>query len=101
MSERINKETGCRYARLDGSIVNGDNPRRGHKPDWKDEYLDLLKHCQYDAAHELRLKHDERYAEDCEQEALNAFPVEHKPLLSIRESAIEEMVENEDAEVLV
>lgn len=97
MSERINRETRLPYARFDGSIVNGDNPRRGHKPDWKDEYLELLQRSDYDAAHELRLRNDERYAERCEQEAANIFPVEHKPLLSIRESAITAMVEQEDA----
>lgn len=97
MSERINKETGCRYARFDGSIVNGDNPPRSKGlPSWVGASLWCLKHYDYESAHLIRLRNDERYAERCEQEALNAFPLEHKPLLSLSESAITKEVETED-----
>lgn len=80
-----NLETGLEYVKFDESVVRSHQYHHVHKPDWKDEYLDLLKRSEYDAAHELRMKHDDRYREDQEQEALNAFPVKGTELKSLRE----------------
>lgn len=66
---------------------NQPEPR---KPDWRDEYLEFIKREDYDTAHELRLRNDDRYAERCEEEAASVFPVTSAPLKSLREIASEQ-----------
>lgn len=42
------------------------NGRTARFPDWRNEYLELIKRGDEAGAHELRLRNDERYAERCE-----------------------------------
>lgn len=51
MSER-NHETGCRYARLDGTVVNGDVPQPNLS--WRGAWIWCLRHLDYDAAELIR-----------------------------------------------
>lgn len=80
-----NLETGLDYCDVDLQEVRIHQSFYRHKRDWKDGYLELLQRSDYDAAHELRMKNDERYAEDCEQEAANVFPVKGSELKSLSE----------------
>lgn len=76
-----------RWANSDPSRhFNQPEPR---KPDWRDEYLEFIKREDYDAAHELRLRNDERYAEECQQRAASVFPVTSAPLKSLSENQSE------------
>lgn len=83
----INQETKLAYANSDPSMhCNG---RTVQVPDWRNEYLELIKREEYDAAHELRLRSDESYRERCEQEAASVFPVTSPELKSCREYSSE------------
>lgn len=76
-----------RWANTDPSMhFNG---RIEQVPDWRDEYLELIKREEYDAAHELRLRNDERYSEDCQQRAASVFPVKGSELKSLTEAQSE------------
>lgn len=59
---------------------NTPEPR---KPDWREEYLDLLIRGDNAGAHELRLRNDERYSEECQQRAASVFPVKGSELKSL------------------
>lgn len=79
----INQETKLPYANTDPSMhFNG---RAEQVPDWRDEYLDLLKRGDEAAARELRLRNDERYSEKCQQRAASVFPVKGSELKSLSE----------------
>lgn len=83
-----------RWANTDPSRhFNQPEPR---KPDWREEYLELIKRGDEVGAHELRLRNDERYRERCEQEAATVFPVTSAPLQSLSEGASE--LEREEME---
>jgi hypothetical protein len=38
---------------------------RDDRPDWRVEYVRLLKAGDYAAAHDLRMAHDRKYAKEC------------------------------------
>lgn len=77
-----------RWANADPSLhFNG---RTEQVPDWRDEYLELIKRNDEAGAHELRLRSDERYAERCAAEAASVFPVKGSELKSLSEVASEQ-----------
>ena len=80
-----NQETGLDYAKFDHSDTRIRQAQYRQQPDWRDEYLELLRVGNYDAAHDLRIRNDERYARDCEAKAAEVFPLAHAPLKSLRE----------------
>ena len=65
------------------------NGRTEQVPDWRDEYLELIKRNDEAGAHELRLRNDERYAEDCQQRAASVYPVKGSELRSLAEAQSE------------
>ena len=76
-----------RWANLDPAMhFNQPEPR---KPDWRDEYLEFIKRNDKAGAHELRLRNDDRYREDCEERAASVFPVKGSKLKSLTEAASE------------
>ena len=107
MSERFNRETGLRYARLDGTIVNADPPRtRERVPGWRGAWLWCLKHRDKEAADlifDRNAVSDECEAGDCgdchfsrckcQHHSAVQFRAEHPQLRSLSEaqSEIEEV----------
>lgn len=98
MSERINRETGCRYARFDGTIVNTDAPRsRERVPSWQSAQIYCLKHRDYEAAELIASRnlisdecaggaHDDCYFRWCPCPHHSAVQFElERPLKSLRE----------------
>lgn len=79
----INRETRLPYATFDHFDTRVRQARYRHQPDWKDDYLAAIKRGDYDAAHVIRLRNDERYVERCEREAREVFPVEGAQLQSL------------------
>lgn len=65
------------------------NGRTEQVPDWRDEYLELIKRNDEAGAHELRLRNDERYAERCAAEAASVFPVTSPEIRSLSEAQSE------------
>lgn len=103
MSERVNRETGCRYARLDGSIVNSDVSRSREHERWRGAWIYCLKHFDYDAAELIvsrNLVSDECAAKACDDchfswckcshPSAVQFRAEHPQLKSLSENASEE-----------
>lgn len=93
MRER-NLETDLEYVVFDESVVRQHQYHHVHKRDWRDEYLDLVKRSDYDAAHELRLKNDDDYRERCEEEAASALPAKGSELRSLSEAESERAERN-------
>lgn len=63
MSELVNHETGCRYAKLDGSIVTGDSSssRDSRDPRWYSIWIYLLRVRDYEGAELVRGRNSDEY----------------------------------------
>lgn len=94
MNERhhIEKQGLDRYA-VDLSNVRISQAQYRHRSGWQGAYLWNLKHGDEESAHLIRVRNDDRYAEECERQAAEVFPMVHAPLRSLSEvaSEIEEM----------
>lgn len=109
MTERINRETGCRYAKFDGSIVNGDTrSTRGAK--WVRVWIHLLNMKDQEAAELVQVRnntsdeclggaHDDCYFLWCKclHHSAVQFRVEHPQLKSLSEVQSEAKALAEDS----
>ena len=90
MNERhyIEKQGLDRYA-VDLSNLRISQAQYRHRSGWQGAYLWNLKHGDEESAHLIRVRNDERYAEECEQKAAEVFPLRHAQLRSVIEAQSE------------
>lgn len=80
-----NHETGLDYAKFDHSDTRIRQAQHRHEPGWQGAWIWCLKFNDEESAHLIRIRNDERYAEECEQRAREVFPVTSPQFRSLTE----------------
>lgn len=84
-----NHETGLDYAKFDHSDTRIRQSQYRHQPGWRGAWMWCLRFNDEESAHLIRIRNDERYAEECEERARAIFPAQHPVLRSLTELQIE------------